>query len=148
MTVNKPRIIKDYNKLDKALQEQIKFVYADGFADRLIHFFDKDGIKVSALPFETENMYYMLRMTKNEAIRIVDEDDDFDDAGSLKSEVKQDYEDKYADLEHIADQILEEEDIGSDDLYENEDDIDDIDDIDNINDVEDVDDESDDDDDY
>ena len=135
MTVNKPRIIKDYNKLDKALQEQIKFVYADGFADRLIHFFDKDGIKVSALPFETENMYYMLRMTKNEAIRIVDEDDDFDDDGLLKSEVKQDYEDKYADLEHIADQILEEEggeeegendeDVDNDDIDESDDDIDD-----------------------
>ena len=116
MAPNKPRIIKDYNKLDKALQEQIKLVYADGFADRLIHFFDKDGIKVSALPFETENNYYMLRMTKNEAIRIVDEDDDFDDDGLLKSEVKQDYEDKYADLEHIADQILEEEDAAAEDV--------------------------------
>ena len=109
VSVNKPRIIKDYNKLDKDLQEQIKLVYADGFADRLIHFFDKDGIKVSALPFETENKYYMLRMTKNEAIRIVDEDDDFDDDGVLKSEVRQDYEDKYADLEHIADQIPEDD---------------------------------------
>jgi len=123
--VNKPRIIKDYNKLEKALQEQIKLVYADGFADRLIHFFDKDGIKVSALPFETENSYYMLRMTKNEAIRIVDEDDDFDDDGSLKREVKQDYEDKYADLEHIADQILEEEDVNDDGYINVEEDIDD-----------------------
>ena len=125
--VNKPRIIKDYNKLDKALQEQIKLVYADGFADRLIHFFDKDGIKVSALPFETESMYYMLRMTKNEAIRIIDEDDDFDNDGLLKSEVKQDYEDKYADLEHIADQILDDDndDIDDDNVDENFDDIDD-----------------------
>jgi hypothetical protein len=113
--VNKPRIIKDYNKLDKALQEQIKLVYADGFAEHLIHFFDKDGIKVSALPFETEDKYYMLRMTENEAIRIVDEDDDFDDDGLLKSDVKQDYEDKYADLEHVADQISEDDDLGNDD---------------------------------
>ena len=138
---NKPRIIKDYNKLDKALQEQIKLVYADGFADRLIHFFDKDGIKVSALPFETESKYYMLRMTKNEAIRIVDEDDDFDDDGLLKSEVKQDYEDKYADLEHIADQISEDEDVSEDEVDENEN----VDDIDDIEDIEDDIDESDDD---
>ena len=61
-TPNKPRVIKDYNKLDKALQEQIKLVYADGFADNLIHFFNKDGIKITALPFETEDKYYMLRM--------------------------------------------------------------------------------------
>ncbi|NCA79958.1 MAG: hypothetical protein EOM76_07220 [Sphingobacteriia bacterium] len=117
--INKPRVIKDYNKLDKALQEQIKLVYADGFADNLIHFFDKDGIKVTALPFETEDKYYMLRMTETEAVRIVDEDDDFDDDGFLKNEVKQDYEDKYSDLDHIADQMNEEDD---DDSYDDDDD--------------------------
>jgi len=107
--INKPRIIKDYNKLDKALQEQIKLVYADGFADNLIHFFDKHGIKITALPFETEEMYYMLRMTENEAVQIVDDDDDFDDDGFLKNDVKQDYEDKYADLDHVADQISDDD---------------------------------------
>ncbi len=112
---NKPRIIKDYNKLDKELQQQIKLVYADGFAENLIHFFDKDGIKITVLPFETEDRYYMLRMTENEAVQIVDDDDDFDDDGFLKSEVKQNYEDKYAELDHIADQITDEE---GDDSYE------------------------------
>jgi hypothetical protein len=116
--INKPRVIKDYNKLDKALQEQIKLVYADGFADNLIHFFDKDGIKVTALPFETEDKYYMLRMTETEAVRIVDEDDDFDDDGFLKNEVKQDYEDKYSDLDHIADQMTEDDD---NDSYDDDD---------------------------
>lgn len=118
--INKPRVIKDYNKLDKALQEQIKLVYADGFADNLIHFFDKDGIKVTALPFETEDKYYMLRMTETEAVRIVDEDDDFDDDGFLKNEVKQDYEDKYSDLDHIADQMNDDDD---DDSYDDDDDL-------------------------
>ena len=116
---SKPRIIKDYNKLDKELQQQIKLVYADGFAENLIHFFDKDGIKITVLPFETEDRYYMLRMTENEAVQIVDDDDDFDDDGFLKSEVKQNYEDKYADLDHIAEQMTEEEDDDSyDDNYE------------------------------
>ncbi len=105
MATVKPKVIKDYNKLEKALQEQIKLVYSDGFADNLIHFFDKKGMKVTALPFETEDKYYMLRMTENEAIQIVDEDDDYNDDGFLKDEVKQDYEDKYADLDHVADQI-------------------------------------------
>lgn len=109
MAPNKPRVIKDYNKLDKDLQEQIKFVYADGFADNLIHFFDKNGVKVTALPFETEDKYYMLRMTETEAVQIVDEDDDYDDDGFLKDNVKQDYEDKYADLDHVADQIEDED---------------------------------------
>ncbi|MFW5831120.1 MAG: hypothetical protein ACOCVA_02630 [Prolixibacteraceae bacterium] len=115
MAPNKPRIIKDYNKLDKALQQQIKLVYADGFADNLIHFFDKKGTKVTALPFETEDKYYMLRMTENEAIQIVDEDDDFDDEGFLKDHVKQDYEDKYAELDHVADQIPDDDDDDDDD---------------------------------
>jgi hypothetical protein len=59
----------------------------------------------------------MLRMTETEAVRIVDEDDDFDDDGFLKNEVKQDYEDKYSDLDHIADQMTEEDedDSGYDD---------------------------------
>jgi hypothetical protein len=110
MATNKPRVIKDYNKLDKALQEQIKLVYADGFADNLIHFFDKKGMKVTALPFETEDKYYMLRMTETEAIDIVEDDDDYDNDGFLKEHIKQDYEDKYADLDHVADQIPDEED--------------------------------------
>jgi hypothetical protein len=117
---NKPKVIKDYNKLDKALQEQIKLVYSDGFAENLIHFFDKNGLKVTALPFETEEKYYMLRMTENEAVQIVDDDDDFDDDGFLKDEVKQDYEDKYSDLDHVADQIEDDADV-----VENNDDADD-----------------------
>ena len=122
MKINKPRIIKDYNKLDKELQQQIKLVYADGFADHLIHFFDKNGLKITVLPFETEDKYYMLRMTENEAVQIVDDDDDFDEDGFLKSEVKQDYEDKYADMDHIAEQMGDDDDDLDDDY---DDDVDD-----------------------
>lgn len=120
MKVNKPRVIKDYNKLEKDLQQQIKLVYADGFAEHLIHFFDKNGLKITVLPFETEDKYYMLRMTENEAVQIVDEDDDFDEDGFLKTEVKQDYEDKYADMDHIADQIADDAD--DDDMSDDDDD--------------------------
>lgn len=105
MENSKPKVIKSYSKLDKELQQQIKLVYADGFADNLIHFFDKTGLKITVLPFETEDKYYMIRMTENEAVAIVDEDDDYDNDGFLKDEVRQDYEDKYADLDHIADKI-------------------------------------------
>ncbi len=116
MKINKPRVIKDYNKLDKELQQQIKLVYADGFAENLIHFFDKNGLKITVLPFETEDKYYMLRMTENEAVQIVDDDDDFDEDGFLKNEVKQDYEDKYADMDHIADQMGDDDDMNDEDV--------------------------------
>lgn len=115
MTGSKPRVIKDYNKLDKELQQQIKLIYADGFADNLIHFFDKNGQKITVLPFETEDKYYMLRMTENEAVALVDEDDDYDDDGFLKDEVKQEYEDKYSELDHIADKLNDDDDIPDDD---------------------------------
>lgn len=120
MAINKPRVIKDYNKLDKDLQQQIKLLYADGFADHLIHFFDKDGIKVTVLPFETEDRYYMLRMTENEAVAIVEDDDDFDEDGFLKSEVKQEYEDKFAEMDNIAD--TDDDDDSYDDDFDDDDD--------------------------
>ena len=120
MAINKPRVIKDYNKLDKELQQQIKLLYADGFADHLIHFFDKDGIKVTVLPFETDDRYYMLRMTENEAVAIVEDDDDFDEDGFLKSEVKQEYEDKFAEMDNIAD--TEDDDDSYDDDFDDHDD--------------------------
>lgn len=109
MTINKPKVIKSYSKLDKAVQQQIKLVYADGFAENLIHFFDKNGIKITVLPFETEDKYYMIRMTENEAVALVDDDEDYDNEGYLKDSIKQDYEEKYSDLDHIADQIQDED---------------------------------------
>ncbi|MCK3685875.1 hypothetical protein [Maribellus sp. YY47] len=124
MTSSKPKVIKDYNKLDKDLQQQIKLIYADGFADNLIHFFDKNGQKITVLPFETEDKYYMLRMTENEAVALVDEDDDYDDEGFLKDEVKQEYEDKYSELDHIADKLNDDEDVPDDDEDEEDDDAD------------------------
>lgn len=107
MTNSKPKVIKSYSKLDKQLQQQIKLVYADGFAENLIHFFDKTGLKITVLPFETEDKYYMIRMTEGEAVALVDDDEDYGDDGFLKDEVKEKYEDKYADLDHISDQINE-----------------------------------------
>ena len=103
MTSNKPKVIKSYNKLEKELQQQIKLFYADGFADNLIHFFDKSGLKITVLPFETDDKYYMLRMTENEAVAIVEDDDDFNDDGFLKEDVKQKYEDQYTGLDQLAD---------------------------------------------
>jgi hypothetical protein len=63
MNQSKPRVIKDYDKLDPAIQEQIKLVYPTGFSDHLIFYFDKEGKNVSALPFETDDKYYLIRMT-------------------------------------------------------------------------------------
>lgn len=109
MNQSKPRVIKDYDKLDPAIQEQIKLVYPTGFSDHLIYYFDKEGKNVSALPFETDDRYYLIRMTLSEAERIIEDDDDYDDDGFLKDHVREEYEDKYPDAEFVADEEEDDE---------------------------------------
>jgi hypothetical protein len=122
MSQNKPRVIKDYDKLDPAIQEQIKLVYPAGFSDHLLYYFDKDGKNVSALPFETEDKYYLIRMTLSEAERIIEDDDDYDDDGFLKDHVREEYEDKYADMEYPSGDEEEEEESMDEPEEEGEDD--------------------------
>lgn len=109
MTVKKPRVIKDYEKLDDEIQEQIKLVYPMGFSDHLITFTDKGGRLVSALPFETLEKYYLVRMTSLQAVEIIEQDDDYDLDGSLKDSVKEEYENKYSDLDFLSDNLADED---------------------------------------
>ena len=128
---SKPRVIKDYEKLDEVIKEQIKLVYPNGFSQHLISFTNKDGMLVSALPFETDEKYYLVRMTTQEAIDIINDDDDYDDEGTLKDESREAYEGKYADLEYVS--SIEEEESDS---YDDDDDIQDLDDDDDDDDDE------------
>lgn len=109
MKTNKPRVIKDFEKLDPDIQEQIKLVYPDGFYNHLVYYTNKDGLSVSALPFETEDRYYLVRMTINQAKAIIEEDDDYDLDGNLKDDAKEKYEDKYSDLDYLSEQISEQD---------------------------------------
>lgn len=113
--MSKPRVIKDFDKLDSAIQEQIKLAYPNGFYDFLITYTDREGKLVSALPFETDEKYYLVRMTYSEAIAIIEDDDDFDDDGNLKVDVKEEYGEKYKDLDYMAEYV------GSSDEDEDED---------------------------
>lgn len=49
-------------KLDEELQEQILEKYPDGYENNLILFTDRDGKYAQALPYETEDKFYLLRM--------------------------------------------------------------------------------------
>ncbi len=115
MSNDKPRIIKDYEKLDAEVQERIKLEYPMGFSRNLIYFTNKEGQKVSALPYETEDRYYLVRMTIPQAQRIVAEDSDYDDDGILKDKVKLEYEDKYGGGDDDADLDLADDDHDDDD---------------------------------
>lgn len=105
--MNKPRVVKDFDKLDVAIQEQIKLNYPDGFEQNLISYKNSEGKRISALPFETEEKYYLVRMTRAEALEIIEDDEDYDDEGRLIEEVRSAYEDKYDEEDEEEEEIEE-----------------------------------------
>ena len=121
-TAGKPRVVKDYDKLDEAVLEQIKLTYPQGFETNLVRFKNAKGDTVSALPFETDDRYYLVRMTVLEAQQIIEDDDDYDDDGNLLDDVRDDYEDKYGSDEDDEDDEddFEEADIDPDELSDDD----------------------------
>jgi len=103
MTNSKPRVIKDYDKLSDVVVEQIKLIYPRGFSRHLVTFTNRDGEKRKGLPFETEDYYYLIRMTTSEADAIVEDDDDYGDDGVLKTSSKKRLEDKHDDEDFLND---------------------------------------------
>ena len=101
--MDKKRIVKDYENLPEEVTSQVKMTYPEGFADHLIKFTNKEGKRVSALPFETQEIYYLIRMTINEAHQIIEDDDDYDDEGTLRDDFSMDDEAKDEELEKSSD---------------------------------------------
>lgn len=97
----KPKVIKDYDKLSPEVVEQIKLVFPRGFRKHLITFTNKEGEKKQGLPFETEEFYYLVRMTEEKAAAIIRNDDDYDADGVLRDDVKEKFEDKYEDEDFL-----------------------------------------------
>jgi len=102
MEKNKLRVIKDYEKLSKELKEQIKLVYPDGFSQYLIQFRNQKGDLISALPFETDDKIYMIKMSVQKAEELILLDPDYDDDGILKSEIKDKYADEHSDVDYLS----------------------------------------------
>lgn len=84
----KPKIVKDFEKLSEEVLTQIKLEYPNGFQKKLILFKNIDGKFVSALPFETEDKHYLIRMTQSQAEEIIKEDEDYDEEGVLTENAK------------------------------------------------------------
>lgn len=89
----KKRVVIDYEKLPLETINSIKVKYPDGYEENLITFTNKEGKYVSALPFETEEIYYLIRMTEREARKIIKEDDDYNDDGKLRDDFSDDLKD-------------------------------------------------------
>lgn len=99
--MNKPRIVKDYEKLPLDVVEQIKIVYPRGYINHLVSFVNKEGEQRMGLPFETEDYYYLIRMSKVKAEELIENDEDYDDDGILKTKIKSAYEEKYEEIEFL-----------------------------------------------
>lgn len=91
---SKPRIVTAFEKIDSNIQEQIKLEYPEGFSQHLISFMNKEGEKVSALRFETDEKIYLIKMSKIVAQQLIEDDDDYDDDGNLTDDAREEYEDK------------------------------------------------------
>ena len=107
--MSKPRVIKDYEKIDDVLLSQIKLFYPRGFEKYLVTFMNAKGKFVSALPFETDDRHYLIRMTASEAQEIVEEDDDYDDDGHLKAESIDGLQEE-VDMSDVAAEAAEDDD--------------------------------------
>lgn len=101
MENNKTRVIKYYEKLSDELKEQIKLVFQEGYSQHLIEFKNAQRETVSALPFETFDKKYMIRMSIKKANQLIEHDPDFDKSGNLKEDARKKYEDEYSDIEYF-----------------------------------------------
>ncbi|MCK5171283.1 MAG: hypothetical protein KAQ75_15505 [Bacteroidales bacterium] len=100
----KKRIVIDYEKLPEETINRIKLEYPEGYEDNLITFTNAEGRYISALPFETEDIYYLIRMTEGEARKIIKNDDDFGDDGKLRRDFA---EEMQSDEEEEKDEYLD-----------------------------------------
>jgi hypothetical protein len=69
----KKRVIKDYRKLPEEIRDAIRDKYSHDYTNNVITFFDKDKHLVSALPYETDEIYYLIKMPSS---FYLDEDED------------------------------------------------------------------------
>ena len=101
---NKPRVVTSFDKIGTNLQEKIKLEYPYGFSQNLISFNNKEGNRVSALRFETEEKIYLIKMTPSLAEQLIDDDEDYGDDGQLTDDAREAYEEKY-DAEDMEEDI-------------------------------------------
>lgn len=101
MNSSKPRVIQTYDNLPMELREKLKLAYPDGFSKHLIDFKINSGTYVTALPFETDEKIYLIRMPKGIVKEIIDDDEDYDGDGHLKDNLN--YNEKYGDDDDFLD---------------------------------------------
>jgi hypothetical protein len=85
----KLRVIKAYDSVEDNIKDQLKLQYPYGFDKYLISFKDTKGKLISALPYEADDRYYLIKMTRSMALDIISNDSDYDDFGHLTDEARE-----------------------------------------------------------
>ncbi|MDO4462491.1 MAG: hypothetical protein Q4C30_08375 [Bacteroidia bacterium] len=101
MAKPKPRVIKNFEKLDEAMKEEILALHPDLKND--IRTYDIGGGRLmSALPYETEEFCYLIKFPAKEEMDIDDEPIGGDDEMNLEGGVDADDEEEEDDVETSA----------------------------------------------
>ncbi len=82
--VSKPKLVKDWDKMPKDIVAAIKAEYPNGFSHKLINYTTPKGEKVLALPYDTDDIAYLVRVTVMESKNVFKDDDDDDDVVAVK----------------------------------------------------------------
>ncbi|MDZ7876413.1 MAG: hypothetical protein U5L45_02020 [Saprospiraceae bacterium] len=77
-TPSRPKLLKDLDKLPKDVQAAIKAEYPNGFSHKLVSYTTPKGEKVLALPFDTEEFAYLVRVTVMDSKNMTKDDEDDD----------------------------------------------------------------------
>ncbi len=120
MSTQKPRVFTSYDKLSTEIKNKLKLKYPEGFSHELIKFYDKDGLNVSALIFETDEKILLIKMSQTAAEKIIFDDEDYDDDGLLKEAVKESLEEEF--MENEDEETDDDADTGKDDMDDDMDD--------------------------
>ena len=86
--MSKPKVITEFEKLDEDIQNRVKLNYPSGFEKHLITFKNHKKHLISALPYETDDKMYLIKMSREKANLIILDDDDYNHNGILKESFK------------------------------------------------------------
>ena len=82
--MGKKRIIKKITQLPDDIVQLVEEKYPDGYEEDLISFQMPDGELATALPLETDDAFYLIKMP-NDSVLV--EDDEPDDSTSASDEI-------------------------------------------------------------
>ena len=80
----KKRLVASYNNLSPELQEQVRALYPLGFADAMMRVDKPNGDFFYAVPFETDEVSYLVKID----VKIDDGGDDDDDKEYYDDDIK------------------------------------------------------------